>query len=148
MSKARSPRASCSMTIGTSGMAVSLLIVGGRPPAGLLAAARAPLLLEPALLRRLRRLGRSPRTRNPQRAVEPLRQPLQREHPVASLPARLLRHGRHARAEPRHHAALLLVAERGGGRHVEDGLHARSGDVGVLPARSGGATGPNCDLGV
>src|SRR4051794_39110041 len=121
MSKARSPRASCSMTIGTSGICVSVLTARGpqpaarrsvlrtRPPPRLLAGARPSLLREPPLLRRLRRLRGPARARHAQRAVEPLGEALERQHAVARLTARLLGHRCHTRAEPRHHPALLLV---------------------------------------
>src|SRR5690349_7528206 len=120
MSKARSPRASCSMTIGTSGIALSVLVVSGRPPPGALAVTRAALLRRPALARRPRRPGRAPRAGHLERVVEPRRQPLQRQLAIARLSARLLGDRGHARPEPRHDPPLLLLAQRRGGRHVED----------------------------
>src|SRR3954469_25381154 len=114
MSNARSPRASCSMTIGTRGMAAEstrrrgLALVAGLAASGL-ALARAPLRVEPTLLRGARGLGRAPRARHPQRVVEPGGEPLQRQRPVARLAARVLRDRGHPRPAARHHAALLLV---------------------------------------
>src|SRR3954453_2873815 len=150
MSKARSPRASCSMTIGTSGMGAGVycLVVAGRTAHCSLTLPRAPFFLGAPLARGARGLRRVPRPRHAQRAVDAVRQPLQRQLAVARLAARLLRHGGHARAEARHDPALLLVAERAGGRHVEDGLHARSGHVGVLPARARRPAGADLDLAV
>src|SRR5438309_2441667 len=130
MSNARSPRASCSMTIGTSGIGGERLAVAvGRPAPQLLACAGTALLLEAPLARCAGRLRRSAAAWDRQRAVDSLGEPLERQLAVAQLAARVLRDGCDPRAGPGHDALLLRVAQRGGGGHVEDRLHSRRRDV-------------------
>src|SRR5690606_35163625 len=117
-----------------------------RPAARLLALGGSALLLEAASAGGAGRPGRTAPAGHGEGGGDLLSQALQRDLAVARLTAGVLADGGDDRADALQQPGPLRLVERRRRLDVEDRLHSRGGDVGVLAARPRGAARAQLDL--